>query len=39
LLLHRIFIDDRSRCKRTGRSAVEVNIENEKFAVVCSRCR
>ena len=33
------FIVDRSRCKWTGRSAVEVNIENERFAVVCSRCR
>ena len=33
------FIVDRARCKWTGRSAVEVNIENERFTVVCSRCR
>ena len=34
------FIVDRTRCKWTGWSAVEVNIiiENEIFAVVCSRC-
>ena len=25
--------------KSTGRSAVEVNIENERFPVMCSRCR
>ena len=25
--------------KWTERSAVEVNIENERFTVVCSRCR
>ena len=38
LLLPRIpFIIDRARCKWTGRSAVEVNIENERFAVVYSR--
>ena len=30
------FIDDRARCKWTGRSAVKVNIENERFTVVCS---
>ena len=23
----------------TGRSAVERNVENERFSVVCSRCR
>ena len=33
------FIVDRARCKWTGRSAVEQNIENERFTVVCSRCR
>ena len=33
------FFVDRARCKWTGRSAVEVNIENERFTVVCSRCR
>ena len=27
---------DRARGKWTGRSVVEVNIENERFAVVCS---
>ena len=32
-------IFDRARGKWTGRSAVEVNIVNERFAVVCSRCR
>ena len=32
-------IVDRARCKWTGRSAIEVNIENERFTVVCSRCR
>ena len=30
------FIVDRARCKWTGRSAVKVNIENERFTVVCS---
>ena len=30
------FIVDRARCKWTGGSAVEVNIENERFTVVCS---
>ena len=30
---------DRARCKWTGRSAVEVNIQNERFTVVCSRCQ
>ena len=30
---------DRPRCKWTARSAVAVNIEKERFAVVCSRCR
>ena len=41
LLLPRILynIVDRSRCKWTGRSAVEVNIENERLTVACSRCR
>ena len=38
-LLRRTFIVDRARCKWTARSAVEVNIENERFTVVCSRCR
>ena len=34
-------IVDRARCKWTGRSlsAIEANIENERFTVVCSRCR
>jgi len=27
------------RCSWTGRSAVEVNVESERFTVVCSRCR
>lgn len=27
------------RCKWTGGSTVEVNIETEKFTVVCSLCR
>lgn len=31
-------IVDRARCKRTDRGAVEVNIENERFTVGCSRC-
>jgi len=41
LFLPRIpyFSSDRARGKWTGRSAVEGNIENERFAVVCSRCR
>ena len=26
-------------CKGSGRSVVEINIENEKFFVECSRCR
>ena len=30
------FIVDRARCKWTGRSAGEVNTENERFTVVCS---
>ena len=33
------FIVDRARCKWTGRRAVEVNTENKRFTVVCSRCR
>ena len=33
------FIVDRARCKWTARSAVELNIENERCAVMCSRCR
>ena len=33
------FIVDRARCKWSGRGAVEVNVENERFTVVCSRCR
>ena len=40
LLLPRIpFIIDSARCKWTGRSTVEVNIENERFTVVYSRYR
>ena len=38
-LLRRTFIVDRARCKWTGRGAVEVNIENERFTVVCSHSR
>ena len=34
-LLSRIFIVDRARCKWTGRGAVEVNIENERFTLSC----
>ena len=30
------FIVDKVRCKWTGRSAVEVHTENERFSVVCS---
>ena len=33
-LLRRTFIVDRARCKWTGRGAVEVNIENERFTTV-----
>ena len=33
------FIVDRACCKWTGRSAVEVNRENERFTVVRLRCR
>lgn len=33
------FIVDSASCKGTGRSDVEINIENESFSVVCSRCR
>ena len=34
------YVVDRARCKWTGWSTVEVNIEDERFAVVvCSRCR
>ena len=34
------YVVDRARCKWTGRSTVEVNIEDERFTiVVCSRCR
>ena len=32
------FIVDMARFKWTGRSAVEVNIENKRITVVCSRC-
>ena len=39
LPLPHILIFDRARGKRTGRSAVEVDIENERFVFVCSRCR
>ena len=28
------FIVDRARCKWTGRSLIEVNVENERFTVV-----
>ena len=35
LLLLASFVVDKARCKGN----VEVNIENERFAVVCSRCR
>ena len=37
LLLPRTFIVDRAHCKRTGTSAVKVNIKSEIFTVVCSR--
>ena len=30
------FVGDRARCKWTGRSAVQVKIENERFTVVYS---
>ena len=33
------FIVDRARCKWSSRSAVKVNIEKERFTVMCSRCR
>ena len=33
------FIVDKARCKWTDRRAVEVNIENERFTVACSRFR
>ena len=33
------FIVDRARSKWTAGSAVEINIENERFTVVCSRRR
>ena len=33
------FIIDRARCEWTGRSAVEVNVDNKRFIVVCSLCR
>ena len=33
------FIVYSARCKGTGRSVVEIDIENERFYVVCSRCR
>ena len=29
----------RARCEWTGTSVIEVNIENERFTVVCLRCR
>ena len=32
-----LLLSHRARCKWTGRSAVEVNIENERFTVVWSR--
>ena len=34
-LLRRTFIVDRARCKWTVRSAVEANVENERFTVEC----
>ena len=39
LVLPRTFIVDTARCKWTDRSAIEVNLENERFTVICSRCR
>ena len=33
------FIVDKARSKLTGGSDVEVNVENERFSVVWSRCR
>ena len=38
-LLRRTFVVDRARCKWTGRSAVEVFMENERFTVMCWRSR
>ena len=32
------FIVDRECCKWTGRRAIEVNVEDERFTVVCSLC-
>ena len=32
-------LSSRERRKWIGRSAVEVNRENERFTVLCSRCR
>ena len=37
LLLPHNFVVDRGRCKWTGRCAVEVNMEIERFSVVYSR--
>ena len=34
-----LFLTEHAGNAWTGRSAVEVNTENERFAVVCSRCR
>ena len=33
------FIGDRARCKWTGRSAVDENVESDSFTVECSRFR
>ena len=32
------FIVDKAYCKWTGRGAIETNVENESFAVMCSHC-
>ena len=36
---HSVLFSDKLRYRWTGRSIVELNIENERFTVVCSRCR
>ena len=35
---HPLLIVDGARFKWTGRSVVEVNVDDERFTVVCSRC-
>ena len=35
---HPLLVVDRARFKWTGRSVFEVNVDNERFTVVCSRC-